>query len=157
MVEDKANRKLAAVISSYAMPLLEGCNTVEKGSLRMIGQTKPVPFITVFATDRVSKELGKKVQAALFAVVEDVDLLKALESQRGFVEMPSVPRPSPRSSVPLPSPLSPLPRMARLARRQSRRDRHPFAEGASRVADVSLDKTAHGHGLGGHRRHRMPT
>ena len=73
MVEDKENRKLAAVISSYAMPLLEGCNTVPKGALRMIGQTKPAPFITVFATDRMSEELGKKVQKALLALGQDVE------------------------------------------------------------------------------------
>jgi ABC-type phosphate/phosphonate transport system substrate-binding protein len=89
MIEDKENRKLAAVISSYAMPLPEGCHTVEKGSLRMIGQTEPVPFITAFATDQVSEELGKKVQSALLAVVEDVELVKALESKIGFVKMPA--------------------------------------------------------------------
>jgi outer membrane protein assembly factor BamB/ABC-type phosphate/phosphonate transport system substrate-binding protein len=88
MIEDKENRKMAAVISSYAMPLLEGCHTVEKGSLRMIGQTSPVPFITVFVTNRVNEDLAKKVQKALFGLTSDIDLLPALESLRGFVEMP---------------------------------------------------------------------
>ena len=47
------SQKAAAVISSYAAPLLEGCGTIKKGDLRMIGETAPVPFITAFATDRV--------------------------------------------------------------------------------------------------------
>ena len=101
MIRDKGKHRLAAVISSYAMPLLEGCHTVEKGSLRMIGHTKPVPFITVFATDRVSEDLGKKIQASLFVLFADLDLLKAMESKSGFVKMPA--------ASPLPSPLSPLP------------------------------------------------
>jgi ABC-type phosphate/phosphonate transport system substrate-binding protein/outer membrane protein assembly factor BamB len=107
MVEDKGKHKLAAVISSYAMPLLEGCKTVEKGSLRLIGQTKPMPFVTVFATDTVSEELGKKVQSALFEVVTDVNLLKALESKHGFVTTPAKAADSGHSSAP--SPLVPRP------------------------------------------------
>jgi outer membrane protein assembly factor BamB/ABC-type phosphate/phosphonate transport system substrate-binding protein len=105
MVEDKGKHKLAAVISSYAMPLLEGCKTVEKGALRMIGRTEPVPFVTVFATDGISEELGKRIQTALFSMFTDVELLKALESQRGFVAMPAAASPSPQSSNP--SPLAP--------------------------------------------------
>ena len=106
MIDDKGKHKLAAVISSYAMPLLEGCHTVPKGSLRMIGQTKPLPFVTVFATDRVSEDLAKKIQASLFVVFADLDLLKALESKSGFVKMPTVSHSS--SVTPLPSSLSVL-------------------------------------------------
>jgi outer membrane protein assembly factor BamB/ABC-type phosphate/phosphonate transport system substrate-binding protein len=94
MIEDGGRHKLAGVISSYAMPLLEGCNTVPKGSLRMIGETKPVPFVTVFATDRVNEELARKIQAVLFGLVAEVDLLKALESKRGFVPVPEAPPPA---------------------------------------------------------------
>ena len=46
-----AGVRSAAVISSYAKPLLEGCGTVKKGDLRVIGETKPVPFITAFVAD----------------------------------------------------------------------------------------------------------
>ncbi len=41
--------KAAAVISSYAAPLLEGCGTIKKGDLRVIGETPRVPFITALA------------------------------------------------------------------------------------------------------------
>jgi outer membrane protein assembly factor BamB/ABC-type phosphate/phosphonate transport system substrate-binding protein len=93
MIDDQGKHKLAAVISSYAMPLLEGCHTVDKGSLRMIGQTKPVPFVTVFATDRVAEDLGKKLKALLLAASAHLDLLTALESESGFVEMPAASSP----------------------------------------------------------------
>jgi outer membrane protein assembly factor BamB/ABC-type phosphate/phosphonate transport system substrate-binding protein len=87
--EKNLDKKMAAVISSYAMPLLEGCHTIEKGSLRLVGRTKPVPFVAAFATDRVGEELGKRVRAALLAVAEDAALLKVLESKKGFVAMPA--------------------------------------------------------------------
>ena len=45
------NKHGAAVISSYAKPLLEGCGTVQKGDLRVIGETQPVPFVEAFITD----------------------------------------------------------------------------------------------------------
>jgi hypothetical protein len=41
----KAGKKFAAVISSYAHPLLEGCGTIEKGELQVVCATDPVPFI----------------------------------------------------------------------------------------------------------------
>ena len=47
-VKKDANAHGAAVISSYAKPLLEGCGTVEKGSLRVVGETAPVPFVEAF-------------------------------------------------------------------------------------------------------------
>ena len=47
VVEEEAD---ATVISDYAMPLLTGCGTLEKGELRIVGGTDPVPFIGVFAT-----------------------------------------------------------------------------------------------------------
>jgi len=105
IVDDEGKTRLAAVISSYAMPLLEGCHTIDKGALRMIGRTAPVPFITVFATERVDADTEKRIHAALKAVAENAELLKAMESRRGFVKMPpqkpatgdehsSVPRPT---------------------------------------------------------------
>jgi ABC-type phosphate/phosphonate transport system substrate-binding protein len=41
----------AAGISSYAAPLLEGCGTVKKGDLRVVGKTDPVPFVVAFVSD----------------------------------------------------------------------------------------------------------
>ena len=61
VAEDEAH---AAVISSYAMPLLEGCGAVDKGVLRILARTDPVPFITVFASDRVAPGLATRIVRA---------------------------------------------------------------------------------------------
>ena len=45
LMEMPATAKAAAVISSYAEPLLEGCGKVKKGDLRVIGGSKPVPSL----------------------------------------------------------------------------------------------------------------
>ena len=47
---ENPEKPTAAVISSYAAALLEGCGTIEKGAIRIIGETEPVPFVTVFYT-----------------------------------------------------------------------------------------------------------
>jgi len=77
----------AAVISSYAKPLLEGCGVVDKGALRVVGKTEPVPFVTVFATARVSRDEKAEILAALLAVREKTSLLKGLETKQGFVRI----------------------------------------------------------------------
>lgn len=82
---ENPNRPMAAVISSYAAALLEGCGTIKKGSIRTIGETQPVPFVTVFCTDAVDNTLGARIQEALSAVKEQPDLRAALETQSGFV------------------------------------------------------------------------
>jgi len=75
----------AAVISSSSARLLEGCNVIDKGSLRVIGRTAPLPFITVFVTDRVSSADEARLWAALQAVASDKKLLAEIESRDGFV------------------------------------------------------------------------
>lgn len=75
----------AAVISSYAMALLEGCGTIDKGDLRVIGETEPLPFVTVFATRSVNEKEGEKVVEALLAMGQVPPLLTALETKHGFV------------------------------------------------------------------------
>jgi hypothetical protein len=82
VVESEAD---AAVVSSYAMPLLEGCGTIDAGTLRIVGRTDPVPFITVFTTDAVDLQLEEQLGDALAAVHNDTELLAALESLAGFV------------------------------------------------------------------------
>lgn len=77
--------KTAAVISSYAQPLLEGCGTIKKGDLRVVGQTAAVPFITAFATDDLTAEQRTAVTAALGNLAEKPDVLQALESLVGFL------------------------------------------------------------------------
>jgi len=79
------NRADAAVISSYALPLLEGCGNVDKGALRVLHRTDAVPFIGVFATDRLDAPGRKAVRRALLAVRQDKALLKVMESAEGFV------------------------------------------------------------------------
>src|SRR3954454_6507300 len=65
IIEWGDSQRAAAVISSYAAPLLQGCGTVKKGDLRVIAETQPVPFITAFTTDGVDREMRAKVQHAL--------------------------------------------------------------------------------------------
>ena len=81
----------AAVISSYAKPLLEGCGTVPKGAIRVVGETKPVPFVTAFTSSELNDELRRSLTAALAAVAFDPELLIALESQRGFTTLDVAP------------------------------------------------------------------
>ncbi len=75
----------AAVISSYAAALLEGCGTIEKGSIRIIGETQPVPFVTVYFTDRIDEVRGAKICRALASIKVHPDLLTAMETSLGFI------------------------------------------------------------------------
>jgi ABC-type phosphate/phosphonate transport system substrate-binding protein len=76
----------AAVISSYAKPLLEGCGTIQKGELRVIGETEPVPFVAAFTTEQSSESAPGQIRDALFAATADPTLRIALETKYGFVE-----------------------------------------------------------------------
>jgi ABC-type phosphate/phosphonate transport system substrate-binding protein len=81
----KSGMKAATIISSYAKPLLEGCGTVKKGDLRVIGETDPVPFVAAFASDRLPISTREALAAALFEIGRDKTLCKALETKFGFV------------------------------------------------------------------------
>lgn len=85
VVELGASGKTAAVISSYAEPLLEGCGTIKKGDLRVVGKTKPVPFITAFATGSVASDDRKLLSAALLDIAEKPTILESLETLVGFL------------------------------------------------------------------------
>lgn len=76
----------AAVISSYAKPLLEGCGTVKKGDLRVLAETAPVPFIAAFTTSTLPQSLRERVASALLEVADDPELCRALETKDGFVK-----------------------------------------------------------------------
>ncbi|MGI9519460.1 MAG: PhnD/SsuA/transferrin family substrate-binding protein [Pirellulaceae bacterium] len=76
----------AAVISSYAEPLLEGCGNIQKGDLRVVGETQPVPFVTAFVNSRHPKSVQDSILAALRDVELDADMLTVLETGSGFVQ-----------------------------------------------------------------------
>lgn len=85
LVELAPGAHAVAVISRYAVPLLEGCGTVKKGDLRVIAETEPVPFITAFVPDDMDAELREAVVAGLMETQYDIEMMIALESQGGFV------------------------------------------------------------------------
>ncbi|TWT34531.1 PhnD/SsuA/transferrin family substrate-binding protein [Blastopirellula retiformator] len=77
--------KSAAVISSYAAPLLEGCGTIKKGELRIVAKTKEVPFVTAFATGHLTAAEQGELGQALAEVVKNPELCGQLESLIGFM------------------------------------------------------------------------
>lgn len=83
-----ADVRAAAVISSYAEPLLAGCGTIKKGDLRIIGISDEVPFVTAFLNQNLEPEWQARITRELLAAGEQESLLKALETERGFVAFP---------------------------------------------------------------------
>ncbi|MBX3443138.1 MAG: PhnD/SsuA/transferrin family substrate-binding protein [Planctomyces sp.] len=84
LMELKPDVKAAAVISSYAAPLLEGCGTIQKGDLRVVAESDAVPFITAFVNESLGADDRQAIQQALLEVGTHVDLLLALETKTGF-------------------------------------------------------------------------
>jgi ABC-type phosphate/phosphonate transport system substrate-binding protein len=85
LMELPLDTKAAAVISSYAGPLLEGCGKVAKGDLRVIGESRPVPFITLFVRNEMPKAARERLLTALQDVELDAQLLVDLETAEGFL------------------------------------------------------------------------
>ncbi len=85
LMEMQDGDPVAAVISSYAQPLLEGCGNIKKGDLRVVGESKPVPFITAFVNQAMPEATQAQIVAALADVELQADLLTALETGSGFV------------------------------------------------------------------------
>lgn len=81
----KKGEKVATVISSYAQPLLEGCGTIQKGDLRVVGETEPVPFVVAFVNDKLPEGLRTDITKSLLSVGDDKDLCTALETKGGFL------------------------------------------------------------------------
>jgi ABC transporter, phosphonate, periplasmic substrate-binding protein len=77
--------KAAAVISSYAQPLLEGCGNIKKGDLRIVGETKKLHFVTVFVNEKLDPITRDLVLKALLEMGKDSEMLAALETKNGFV------------------------------------------------------------------------
>lgn len=82
--DSEASPAPVAVISSYALPLLEGCGNAEPGALRVLGHTRPVPFVTLFAMPALSQAAAERVRSALLALRDDAALLRVMESKSGF-------------------------------------------------------------------------
>jgi ABC-type phosphate/phosphonate transport system substrate-binding protein len=99
LVELEAGIKGAAIISSYAGPLLEGCGTIKKGDLRVVGTSDPVPFITAFVRADLPDAERQAVTQALLDVATDAELLIALETADGFVEYREIPAPGQSPAV----------------------------------------------------------
>ncbi len=77
--------KTAAVISSYAQPLLEGCGTIKKGDLRVVAKTEPVPFVTAFASTSLDAATRDQVSETLLGLATEPKVLEAMESLVGFL------------------------------------------------------------------------
>lgn len=97
VLDSTASPPPVAVIPEYALPLLEGCGSVTPGDLKVLGRTAPAPFITVFVSTALSKDLAARVEKALLDVGKDARLLRALESKEGFKPLPAEP-PAPAAS-----------------------------------------------------------
>ena len=80
----RGGEKCATVISSYAAPLLEGCGTINKGDLRVVGETDPVPFVVAFVNTTTVSD--NRVAEALLKMKSVPDLMTALETKGGFVK-----------------------------------------------------------------------
>ena len=85
LLELPASARAAAVISSYAEPLLEGCGSIEKGDLRVVGETAPVPFITAFVNTDLEKSFQDRLQRTLLDAGTKPDILIGLETLAGFL------------------------------------------------------------------------
>lgn len=81
--------RAATVISSYAAPLLEGCGTIKKGDLRVVGTTATVPFVVAFVFEKLPAAQQAAVMDALRKAGEQPELLVALETKLGFVPEPA--------------------------------------------------------------------
>jgi len=82
----KKGKKGATVISSYAEPLLEGCGTIKKGDLRVVGVTDEVPFIAAFVNNKMDTKDREALAKALLEVGKNADLCKVMETKTGFVD-----------------------------------------------------------------------
>lgn len=93
VLDSSASPPPVAVIPGYALPLLEGCGSITPGSLRPIGTTEAVPFITAFLSDNFLAEKEQLILKSLLGLKDDGKLLKIMESRDGFVPL-KIPKPA---------------------------------------------------------------
>jgi len=84
LMADGVSKKEVAVISSYAAPLLEGCGTIKKGDLRVVGESDEVPFISVFVDAKLPQNVRATIADALTGMKSQA-MLQAMETKLGFV------------------------------------------------------------------------
>ena len=77
--------RMSAAMAAYSLKLMEGCQTVEKGTLRILARTSEVPFITAFAAKSLGRELVPKIRDAFLSFGKNEKNLVALESKSGFI------------------------------------------------------------------------
>jgi ABC-type phosphate/phosphonate transport system substrate-binding protein len=79
------SRADAGVVSGFMLPLVIGCGTIGKDELRVVGRTAGVPFIALYVTEHFPDGTKPELQKALDKLAADKDLLKKMESAKGFV------------------------------------------------------------------------
>jgi outer membrane protein assembly factor BamB/ABC-type phosphate/phosphonate transport system substrate-binding protein len=89
VLDSQASPAPVAVIPNYALPLLEGCGSIKPGDLKVLGKTKPVPFIVVFLSDSFSAEAEAAILKSLVGLKSNAKLLKTMESRNGFKPLES--------------------------------------------------------------------
>ncbi|MEM9365604.1 MAG: PQQ-binding-like beta-propeller repeat protein [Planctomycetota bacterium] len=82
---------VAAVISSYAEPLLKGCGSIREGELRVVAETEEVPFITAFLNESMEEALAETIEIALLTLGTDPVACEALETLSGFLPIAALP------------------------------------------------------------------
>ncbi len=85
LLEEPADTKAVAVISSYAEPLLAGCGSVKKGDLKIVGKSDEVLFVSAFIHAAVPESKREAITNALLSMNKSKDMLTALETKDGFV------------------------------------------------------------------------
>lgn len=86
VIEQGTQTPMAAVISSYAAPLLEGCGTIKRGDLRVVGKTDPVPFVRAFVPT-ATRDQADPVLQALLSVGVHPELPAKMETLFGFLKV----------------------------------------------------------------------
>ncbi len=85
LLEISDDTKQAAVISSYAEPLLLGCGNIKQGDLRVVASSEEVPFVSAFLDSGLSKDLRSAIKIALLKTRSNADVIGSLQSKSGFV------------------------------------------------------------------------
>ena len=92
----------AAVISSYALAMVDSESAAAQGSFRVVGRTAGQPFITAFVTSRMGPASERAMTNVLLSVQAHPQLLETLRSKAGFVPLQNPP--AQKKEPPAPAP-----------------------------------------------------